>query len=316
MTNCNPNSLFQNVDKLGKHYLYAQLEENLKSFLNWGFLNIGGFVNINRPTNNISNNVSFHKLTKKEDPLYKSGQVWETFKKQWVYETGIVYASGSPINISGIYINNSFVPAPTGSAQHPFKLNYDLGRVIFNSGLPSNSDVQMNFSYRAIQVYKAQENLSDWKRLQEMTFKRADVDKETSSNHRIQLPCIIIEPINSADFNPYELGSLTYDVKQDILLHIFTENYIDRNNIVDILRLQKEKPLKLYDINKVIKDQVYSLNKDGSLNTNRKNYNQLFDDNQYFWRISYIDNVNIIDNQSLNYNLFYSTVRLSMEIVV
>jgi hypothetical protein len=316
MTYCNPNAKFQNVNKIGDHLLSVQLEENLKSFLNWGFLNIGGFININRPTSNISNNVLFHKLSKKEDPLYKSGQIWETFKKQWVYETGVSYQSASPITISGLYINNSFVPGPTGTAQYPFKLNYDLGRVIFNSGLPANTDIQMNFSYRSIQVYKAQENLSEWKRLQEMTFKRADIDKDTSSNHRIQLPCIIIEPINVANFYPYELGSLTYNVKQDILLHVFTENYVDRNNIMDILRLQQEKVLKLYDINKVVSNQVYSLNKDGSLNSNRKNYDQLFDDDQYFWRISHINKIDIIDNQSFNYNLFYSTIRLGMEIVV
>jgi hypothetical protein len=313
---CNYNASFQNVDKLGTHYLSLQLEENLKSFLNWGFLNIGGFININRPTSNISNNLSFHKLLRKEDPAYKNGQVWETFKKQWIYETGVSYSGYSPIEISGVYVNDTFVPGPTGEAPYNFTMNYDLGRVTFSSGLPTSTNVQMDFSYRNIQVYKANENLSEWKTLQEFTYKRADVDKSITANHRIQPPCIIVEPINSANFKPYQLGSLTYRANQDVLLHIFTENYADRNNIVDIIRLQKEKNLKLYDINSVIKNKVYYLNKDGSLNTDRMNYDQLFSDDSYFWRMCFISDTSIIDYESLNYNIFYSTIRLSLEIIL
>jgi hypothetical protein len=55
MSYCQYDAGFQNVSDLNSYYLETQLEDNLKSFLDWGFLNIGGFVNVHRPTVNISN---------------------------------------------------------------------------------------------------------------------------------------------------------------------------------------------------------------------------------------------------------------------
>lgn len=314
---CNYQANFQNVDSLGKYLLYTQLEHNMKHFLDWGFLNIGGFVNINRPTNNINNTSSFHKLTSVVDPAYANGRVWETFKKQWVCESGISYGTTTPISISGIYIDNQFIPGPTGTIAYPYSFNYELGRVIFANPISTKADVQMNYSFKTVQVYKASDSLSDWKYLQEYTFKTGDVDKNIPTNHRIQLPTIIIEPLSRSDFKGYELGSTKYWANQSILFHIFAENYTEKNNIVDIIRVQKDKNIRLYDINKIVKDKIYQLNPNGSKNINGQNYDQLVSDNsEYLWRNGYINNTTVMDMDSLNLSIHYSTVRLDMEIIL
>jgi hypothetical protein len=314
---CDFNPNFQNVESIGNYYLYTQLEHNLKSFLDWGFINIGGFVNISRPSSNINSTAAFHKLALRQDPSLQKNRVWETFKKQWVYESGINFNGSAPIAISGVYVNNTFVPGPTGNPQYPYSFNYELGRVTFPSGLPANASVEMNYCFRTIQTYKANDNLNDWKELQQLTYKRGDVDAAIPSNHRIQMPCVVIEPVAESNFKPYELGTKKYWADQDVLLHVFTENYVDKNNIIDIIRLQKDKEIRLYDINKVVANKVYPLNPNGSKNIYGQNYNQLVDDSsEYLWRIGHIDNITVMDMESLNNKVYYSTIRLGVKIIL
>ena len=42
---CEDYTKFNNIESLNDHQLINQLEENVKTFLDWGFLNIGGFIN-------------------------------------------------------------------------------------------------------------------------------------------------------------------------------------------------------------------------------------------------------------------------------
>jgi hypothetical protein len=319
MSNCNYNAGFENVQDLSSYYLETQLEDNLKSFLDWGFLNIGGFVNVNRPTSNINNTTGFHVLKPQSDPAFggdSSGKVWETVKKQWVATSGVVYKNISPIQISGVYVNNNFIPGPTGNAQYQYSLDYNLGRVIFNNGLPTNASVQMNYSYKAIQTYKATDTTSNWKELQRYTYLSSDNNKELTSNHRIQMPAIIVEIIPNNNYRPYELGSRTFLASQDIMLHIFTENAIDKQNIVDIVKLQKDRTLLLYDLKKVVKDKVYELNPNGSRNPNSINYQNLLGNSAYFWKYASVEDVRGIDNETVQSNLFYNTTRITVKTVL
>lgn len=319
MNNCNYKAGFQNVEDFSSYYLETQLEDNLKNFLDWGFLSIGGFVNVNRPTQNINNSNGFHVLKPQTDPAFGgdgSGKVWETTKKQWVSCSGVSYKNTSPISISGIYINNSFVPGPTGTAQYPYQLNYNLGRVVFSSGLPQNTSIQMNYSYKAIQTYKATDTTSNWKELQRYTYLSADNNKDLTSNHRAQMPCVIVEVIPGNTYRPYQLGSTTFLASQDIMLHIFTENPIEKQNIVDIIKLQKDRTLLLYDLKKVVKDKVYELNSNGSINNGRINYENLVNNSAYFWKYSSFEDVKSIDNETVQSNLYYNTTRITVKTVL
>ena len=41
---------FYHIDRYGKYNILSQLEDNMKSFFDTAFLNIGAFININKPT--------------------------------------------------------------------------------------------------------------------------------------------------------------------------------------------------------------------------------------------------------------------------
>jgi hypothetical protein len=303
---------FNNVEKFNEYFLGTQLEHNIHRFLEWGFVNIGGFTNIRRNITDINSTNPSKLKNNNNDPSFPSNTVWETNKKQWIHESGISYKNYSPINISGVYLNNNFLPAPSGSGNYQYRLDYDNGRVIFNKNLSASSDLKMDYSYHNIQIYKGQDCLDEWRILQENTLNSSE---KVNTSTRIQMPCIIIEQAGPSNFQPYELGSFRYWASQDIMLHIYSNNYVEKNNIVDIIKLQQEKLLLLFDLNKVIKNNIGSFNRDKSLNANRKNYQYLVNDPSYFWRPAYIKNVAVMNQDSLNSDIFYSTARLTIEIV-
>jgi hypothetical protein len=142
---------FLHVDSIGQKSRISSLEENLKSFLDWSFLNIGAYVNVSIPTSGISGS-NFHQLRPVTDPSNRI-KVWESIRKDWVYESGV--NNQSPTQISGIYLNGTFLSAPSGSGNYTYSINYPLGRVTFNNAVSNNSNVQLNYSYRYVQVYKS-----------------------------------------------------------------------------------------------------------------------------------------------------------------
>ena len=322
MTNCNIDAKFYGVDSLYQNMYLGVVEENLKSFLDYGFLNIGGFVNVNIPTSGLYNTV-FHKLKPTVDPGYPSNTVWQTPKKEWIWESGITYNNISPNNITGIIINGSGYPTPTGNSTYGYSLDYANGRVHFNKPLPVNANVELAYSYRWCQVTKSSNN-QNWKILQTLAYQPdAQINQASSgvyaieANHRIQMPSIVIEPIARNVTNPYELGSLVSSRQQDILCHIFTENINDRNTIMDILRMQREKPVVLYDIKKIVSSGLYGLNANGSKNPNGLNYGQILQNNDLLWNTMYIRDVNFINmEQNTTSNLFWCITRLTVEVIL
>ena len=305
---------FHNVGGINEKNNISSLEDNIKSFLDWSFLHIGGFVNVNIPTSGINYSSNFHTLKPIEDPSQKP-KIWEGIRKDWVYESGISYSGHSPINISGIYLNDTFLPAPTGSGLYGYNINYPLGRVVFNSNISEKSSVKLSYSYRYVQTYKANEN-NWWKEVQKETYNPANFkpsgDYSITANHRVQLPAIIIETIPRTVLIPHELGTTKNIVIQDILLHIFTENAINRNTLTDILLAQKDKVLLLYDIDKVVKQQAYALNFNGNINNSGLSYPDLCSNYKKYWCT--IKDSTIGELNSFSSRLYNSIVRWSIEI--
>jgi hypothetical protein len=303
---------FHNVSSITNKDRISSLEDNIKSFLDWSFLHIGGFVNVNIPTSGI-NGGNFHILKSTSDPSL-GNKVWQSPRKDWVYETGIVYASGSPIQFSGIYLNNTFLPAPTGSGSYSYNINYPLGQVIFTNPVSANSTIQANYSYRYVQTYKSSDSFW-WKEVQKETYNPSNFNKQDysiTSVHRVQLPALIIELIPRTVQIPYQLGSVDNIIIQDIFLHIYTENANQRNILIDTLIHQKDKTLYLYDISNVIKNNRYSLNKFGNINPSGYSYPNILNNFSSYWCT--IKDSNIAELNTLSSSLYNGIVRWSMEI--
>lgn len=316
-------NIFNGVSSIGDSNLINQLEDNFKTYLDRGLLSIGGFINVDIPTSGLYGG-TFHQLQTVETPGYRDGQVWQAPKKDWVWETDITYNDGSqdvsPISISGIYVNNEFIPGPTGNSSRSYTINYPFGQIVFDKPMSRATKVELSYSYKWCQVYKSSTS-PYWKELQELSYDpypdikvRDKGDYNLSANHRVQPPCIIIEPISRSYNEPWQLGSHTFNVHQDFLFHVFTENGPDNNRITDILRLQQEQTVSLYDINKVVKSGVNPINYDGSINTSGVVYSSLISD--YFWNKTYLKNVSILNMESRNKNLYWCTIRLTSETII
>ena len=143
---------FMGVDNIAYPLILNELENNYKSFLDWGFINIGAFTNVNIPTQNI-NSFNLHQLKPTEDPQRPSRTVWQAPRKDWIYESGLAYSGMSPINIEGVFVNSVLYPAPTGNSTLGYKINYPEGKILFNNPIASTGNVELSYSYRNIQVY-------------------------------------------------------------------------------------------------------------------------------------------------------------------
>jgi hypothetical protein len=320
MSRCVFEPEFTGVTNIGSTKFLNELENNYKSFLDWGFIKIGGFTNVKIPTTNISN-FNLHVLKPTEDKNQSTNTVWQTPRKDWVYETGIVFNNQSPINISGIYVNSTLYPAPTGNSTLGYKINYPEGKVIFNQAIPATGTVHLEYSYRNIQVYKTEE-FPYWKEIQfrslEDKTRILNVDKgnfSIGSEYRIQLPAVVIETITRSIQEPFQLGSKDLIFNQDILLHVLADNPADKNNIVDIIRIQEDRLLQLYKTDIVVNSGVYPLNYDGSININGQNYNTIVKNDSYKWKECRLKNITISDIDFTNIRMFGAVIRITNEII-
>lgn len=311
---------FMGIDSIGSTQIINELENNYKSFLEWGFLSAGGFTNVARPTTNISS-FDLHKLKPTKDNNRPANTVWQTPRKDWVYESGVSYNNYSPINISGIYVNGNFHAAPTGDASVGYRLNYPEGQVIFNSGVSPSSTVEMNYSFRNVQVYRT-EQFPYWREIQFKSlenrtgFVLSDKgDFSIGAEHRVQLPSIIIETIARSNSKPFRLGDKSLYIEQDILLHILADNPKDKNNITDILRLQEDRVIWLYNTDTIVKSGIFPLTYNGAKNVNGQNYDAIINDPTYQWIRCQLTDVNISDITFTNIRMYGSVIRVTNEII-
>jgi hypothetical protein len=307
---------FQHVTSINEKPLISILEDNIKDFLNYSFLKIGGFIDVVIPTSGI-NGGDFSKLKPGYAPECPSGTVWEAPRKNWVYESEIDYNTSHPISITGVYVNNNLYPAPTGNNTLSYYINYTDGQIVFNKPIPLLSNVNVSYSYRYVQTYKANESF--WfKELQQYSYDPSKITKSAGqlimANHRVQLPCIIIETIPRTFQEPYQLGDTSNIISQDILLHVYTESAIQRNSIIDILLLQKDRQSFLYNIDNIVRDRVYSLDHRGSINPQRRNYDQILSSAIYRKNVYYISLANTSELTTISSNLYLGVVRWTLKI--
>lgn len=316
MSICNVNTTFKNVNNIGDDFLLNILESNFKMYFDWAFLKIGSWIDINLNEQTIYGTQSHSTLLPVYDPAYSDGQVWQGIKKDWVWEQNVNYkTNNNPFVINSVRVNNQIVAKNSN-----FTVNYPLGRIIFNNPINISSVVEASYSYRFVQVYRSSD--SPWFNIiQYGSYNTANEDiKQTDNgewsigaNHRIQLPTIIIESLPRSRSMPYELGSDSLVLEQDIGFYILAENKNDRNKLLDIIRLQQDSVIYLFDTNKLSQDDKYPLNYNGDLNSNALMYPDIVD--QYKWRKCWIKNINLFEIDSPNPNFHKGMARATLEII-
>lgn len=317
MTQCTPYTTFKNVDSISEDFLLNNLETNFKTFFDWAFLCIGAWFDAKIDEYNVySSTVSNSQLFYTTDPEYIDGQVWQGIRKDWVWESGINFNNTSPIAISGAYIDNIFYSYPSGE----FSVDYPNGRVIFDTPIPVSAKVEMNYSYRNIQTYRANDN--PWfSQLQYGTYNNSDIDIQRnedgnwsiSGNHRLQMPAIVIESVARSRSRPYELGNDNLILEQDIAFYVLTETKNERNKLLDIIRIQQDLTTMLYDTNALSKNDEYPLEWNGDLRNNPLMYPGIV--NKYPWHKCFLKNVQLFEIDSPRPDFFMGMVKATAEII-
>jgi hypothetical protein len=311
---------FKGVTKVGDTLLMSELENNLKAFFNWSLLGIGAFVNIEIPSTGAYGG-NYHTLKPVHDPAYTDGQVWQTIRKDWVWETGISYTGATPINVTGIVVDGT--PVGTGTAFFLHYYNYPLGRVIFTGTPPvTTSTITMRYSYRWAQV-DVIDNLPWIKEVQPDSFRTDDSHWTTTSfsggnwsiggHQRVQLPAVAIEAVPRRNASPWELGNSSLVIEQDILFHILAEKRWDRNQLLDIIGLQEDKIIQLYDSNSINDAGAWPLTYKGMRVSSPKMYPTLV--STYPFQTARFKSITFSEVETINPYLYKGVARATMEVI-
>lgn len=297
--------------------MMSQIETNMVSFFQWALLGIGAWFNVGQDSTGVFGG-SFNRLRYVNDPAYSSGQIWEGPRKDWVWETGVGYISGQPVPITGVFVNG--VEYPSGHATYGFHVNYPLGRVVFNSGIPNSSVVQLNYSYRWCQIYKYDD--APWfKELQYRSFRldnphffqQGSGEWDIFGNHRVQLPAVVVEVAPRREYEPFQHGNVSQWLTQEIRFHILAENAWGRNRLIDYISLNKDRTIWMYDLNKVNNSGVAPLDYRGQLQPSGRMYSSLVDDFRYK-KLGFSD-ITVSEVEQVNPYLYRATVRIGAEVV-
>lgn len=308
---------FKNVTQLGQSLISDQLESNVYCWLNWGLLGVGAFTSVTLNSNSPHGSIPQAKLRPTLDPRYPVAtgkcRIFEANRSDWVWESGIPYAQ-QPTQISGVYVDNTFVPSSsTGTYAH--QILYPEGRVLFNTPIPSGSDVRLEYSYKQVHVRRANE---PWFQTLMVRSYRSDEDFQSPpgsggawdilSQNRVQLPAYIIEPVNRVKLTPYEIGNTARIHEQDMFVHVMSETPWDARRLHDILIEQYDKRIPSFDRNQV----TFPLDAKGALVAGAKTYPEMVADSP--WRQIRIKDVHSTPQEDLGNKLYWTTVRFKLEI--
>lgn len=279
------------VHFIGQSTPSDNIENNILSYLNWELLGACAYVNVNVSTSG-SYGGDASRLKLSNAPGYTSGRVWESFRKQWVWQSGTECSSAQPIAVSGVYVNGTFQPA-TGVGPYSFKIDYPNGRVIFDTAISRTATVKAGYSFNYYQLYNSDSPI--WRDIQRNSFRVDDSSFLITSSgfwarpveNRLQLPAVIIQATPEiVKKTPYQIGSLVNLTEQNYRFYIITETNRDLKWITDAITCQNEEMHHTFDTNAMWLSGVYPLNMEtGSLNNAALNYPDLVSNfgNNNFW---------------------------------
>ncbi len=312
---------FKGVIHIGNTLLMSKLEINLKTWFDWALLRVGGWTDVVDPTLGAFGG-DFSELRLVDDPSYTAGTVWEAVRKDWVWESGVNYVDTNTTtqNPTSPVVTVTVNGTPT-AFDH---INYLLGRVIFPSAIPSTSTVKAEYSYRWAQVYRSKD-VPWWHELQYRSLRTDDSqinqlstgEWSVGSQHRIQMPCIIIESVPRTRSRPYQIGDGSAWVEQDVLCHVLAENSGDRNNLVDIIRSQFDTVIWLFDNDAVAAAGDFPLDYRGEIVDNTKTYTALVDEaTGHRWKTCRFRETTVSEVEALNSRLHQGLVRITCEVIL
>ncbi len=315
-------STLKGVTDIGNMSTSEIISDNLITFIDWGLLDIGSFFNVNLATSGAYGG-AMDNLRLANDPNFNSGQVWESFHRQWVWQSGTT--QGEPISISGVYVDEVFHET-SGAGTFAHHYDYPNGRVVFDSAISINSTVEVEHSYKWVDVTSAR-HIPFFRRVQTKS-NRLDSDhfNQTSSGDwsttgftRVQLPTIAIEVPPISDTSPHSLGTGWNNATHDIKLHIIAEDESTAVRLSDILMRQTDRTIFMFDSNEIAASGAFPLDFRGMKLAGAKTFPDLVASNEeggFRWNRLRFKNAQATNGQWLHNDLYLATVRMETEVVL
>ena len=299
------------------------MQDNVIEFLDWGLLEKGNYFNVT-VGETAPNGQDYSLLRISSSEHYPSGKAWEGFRKNWVWQSGVSY-SPAPIvgtnkaipGISGVYVNNTFHPS-TAAGTYAHKVDYFNGRIIFNNPIPTGSKVQAEYSYKYINIIYAN-NLPWLREIQYRTYEPSPsfVNLEKGdfilpAEMRVQLPAIAVEIVPRRTLRGYQLGGGQF-VDTDILFHCLAEDEMTRNKLVDIISLQNDKTILMFNSNTIANSGDFPLDYRGIPVSGALRYPDLL--NKYASNRIRFKNAIVQGMDLINTNFYAGIVKLTAEVI-
>jgi hypothetical protein len=312
-----PHTQLANLSNAQDVTLSNILLDNLIAFYDWGFLDRGSFYNIKIPQSGIYGG-DRHKLRLVDDPNYNDGQVWEGYRKNWVWESGINATTTQPTSISGVFVDGTFYA--TGNLSKPFYVDYPNGRVVFDSAQTTTSTIQLEYSHKWVEVIPA-EGVPWFRQLQQRSFRSDEGFQVEGSGGwaqlgqtRVQLPAIAVEVVPARSMEGYQLGGGQW-VNNEAIFYIMTENHWECANLMDSILYQNERTIHLFDTTKVALSGAFPYNYRNELNENALPsgmYPNLIDN--FHYRKCWISNSKGTEITQLSPELYIGTTSCSTQV--
>lgn len=244
---------------MGLEYkLRSLLKLNYKLFLDMHMLREGAFTTVASGTQFYDGSVMSLLLpdTTADDTLFgvSDGQVWQSPFRQWVYESGVALdgtnLQAPPVVASGVYIEGAF--RSTNDVNFGHTIDFINGRVIFNQPQPLTLQVHGAFSARETRVafeHQFNQQFHDgYLESKYATNPLTSMQLVYPSGSAQPFPAVFIE-VDRRELRGYELGNRSAIIEDEVKLHIWALDDIQRDNIVDILTGQWRKSLPIIDFN-------------------------------------------------------------------
>ena len=306
-----------------QYTLNNDILDGIVEFFDWALLEKGNYFNVTL-NEQAPNGQDYSSLRSVSEPRFTDGQAWEGFRSNWIWQESVSYSpspityhNGGHAGISGVYVDDTFHAYNSiGSFAH--HVDYQNGRIVFDEPIATGSKVQAEFSYKWINVTYAN-NLPWVRQLQQNSnqpdlnfIDNKDSDIQIPPEARIQLPTIAVELVPTRKFKGYQLGGGQY-VYTDIIFHCIAEDEITRNKLIDIVSLQNDKTIHLFNTNKIHENQAYSLGYRGTPVSGALEYPQIVLSHEYNGGNLRLTNTVVQNMVSLNSNIYGGIVRMTTE---
>lgn len=276
-----------------------KIETNLVSFFDYGFLDKGGYFNIDiAQTGDYVGDLS--SLTKVQD---SRGFTYWAGPKNWVYESG---ADNSGVNAPPqVYLNGSGTPYISGV------VNYKEG-AIYNLPVAATG-VRTSFSYKWVTFISSRE--TGYGKKITLNSNRTDlntVDRSTISELSIPLPFVSFDVPSVTSSKEYGLGGKftpmtnVYNIKATIA----GENDADIKRISDIIVAQQGFALNTFDPQEVLASGDWPTTMWGALNSG-KTHDELA--TLYPWSYLFLEEVKAKSIKELGNGIYQGTIDIKLK---